>query len=179
LEERHIGPSLGEQSIYQGLISCLAGFLILFVFAVSMYKLPGFFAFIALVLNLLLTLFALSFMHATLTLPGIAGLVLSIGMAIDASILIYERIKEELTNGAALKTAIAQGFSGALAVILDANITHFIVSIVLYYLGTGPVQGFAVTMLVGIVATLLTGVVFLRAMFDFCTHVLGVQKMRF
>lgn len=177
IEERHIGPSLGEVAIMQGLYSCLIGLGLLFLFSIIFYKLAGLFAFIVLLYNLLLILFALSWFQAALTLPGIAGIVLSIGMAIDASILIYERIKELLVSGVPLKKAIDEGFSGALAVILDANITHFIVAVVLYYLGAGPIQGFAVTMIIGIIATLLTGILLLRAIFDFYTGVLGMQKL--
>lgn len=177
VEERHIGPSLGQAAISQGLISCLIGLGLLFLFSIIFYKLAGLFAFIVLLYNLLLILFALSWFQAALTLPGIAGIVLSIGMAIDASILIYERIKEVLDGGASLKKAIDEGFSGALAVILDANITHFIVAVVLYYLGAGPIQGFAVTMIIGIIATLLTGILLLRAIFEFYTSVLGMQKI--
>ncbi|MFI4919764.1 MAG: protein translocase subunit SecD [Legionellales bacterium] len=177
IEERHIGPSLGEAAISQGLTSCLIGLALLFLFSIIFYKLAGLFAFIVLLYNLLLILFALSYFQAALTLPGIAGIVLSIGMAIDASILIYERIKEMLASGASLKKAVDEGFSGALTVILDANITHFIVAVVLYYLGAGPIQGFAVTMIIGIIATLLTGILLLRAIFEFYTSVLGIQKL--
>lgn len=177
IEERHIGPSLGETAIHQGLISCLIGLGLLLLFSLFFYKTAGLFAFIVLLYNLLIILFALSWFQAALTLPGIAGIVLSIGMAIDASILIYERIKEELASGASLKKAIDGGFSGALTVILDANFTHFLVAIVLYYLGAGPIQGFAVTMIIGIVATLLTGILLLRAIFNFYTTTLGIQKL--
>lgn len=177
IEERHIGPSLGETAVHQGLISCLIGLGLLFLFSILFYKVAGLFAFIVLLYNLLLILFALSWFQAALTLPGIAGIVLSIGMAIDASILIYERIKEVLASGASLKKAIDEGFSGALVVILDANITHFLVAIVLYYLGAGPIQGFAVTMIIGIIATLLTGLLLLRAIFEFYTSTLGIQKL--
>ncbi len=177
VEERHIGPSLGEAAISQGLTSCLIGLALLFLFSIIFYKVAGLFAFIVLLYNLLLILFALSWFQAALTLPGIAGIVLSIGMAIDASILIYERIKEVLASGASLKKAVDEGFSGALTVILDANITHFIVAVVLYYLGAGPIQGFAVTMIIGIIATLLTGILLLRAIFEFYTSVLGIQKI--
>lgn len=177
IEERHIGPSLGEAAIHQGLISCIIGLALLFLFSIIFYKMAGLFAFIVLLYNMLLILFALSYFQAALTLPGIAGMVLSIGMAIDASILIYERIKEVLATGASLKKAVDEGFSGALAVILDANITHFLVAVVLYYLGAGPIQGFAVTMIIGIIATLLTGILLLRAIFDFYTSTLGIQKL--
>ena len=109
----------------------------------------------------------MSMAQATLTLPGIAGMVFTIGMAIDASILIYERIREELATGRSIKKAVNIGFSDAMAVILDANITTFIVGIVLYKFGTGPIQGFAVTMMLGIIATLITGLFFLKSLFNF------------
>lgn len=176
-EERHIGPSLGQESIHKGLVACAVGLGLLLVFSLLFYKLAGLFAFIVLLYNLLLTMFMLAWLGATLTLPGIAGMILTVGMAIDASILIYERIKEELATGAPLKRAIDAGFSGAMTVILDANVTHFIVAVVLYRLGAGPVQGFAVTMIVGIIATLLTGLLLLRSIFTFVTDVLEVKRI--
>ncbi len=124
-EERHIGPSLGKESIRKGLLSCLIGLGLLLLFSVIVYKVAGIFAFVVLLYNLLLILFGLASFHATLTLPGIAGMVLTIGMAIDASILIFERIKEELAQGVSMRKAVDVGFSGATAVILDANITTF------------------------------------------------------
>lgn len=123
-------------------------------------------------------MFGLSTLGAALTLPGIAGMVLVIGMAIDASILIYERIKEELAAGANMRNAVAEGFSGATSVILDANITTFIVAVVLYWLGTGPIQGFATTMMIGIVSTLITGLWLLRTLFNVSFDILGVSKIK-
>ena len=117
--------------------------------------------------NLLFILVALAWLHATLTLPGIAGMVLTVGMAIDASILIYEKIREELARGVPVRKAVDEGFSDAMAVILDSNITTFIVGVVLYYFGTGPIQGFAITMMIGIIATLMTGLLFLKSIFKF------------
>lgn len=177
-EERHIGPSLGQESIRQGLMACLIGLLLLCVFSVVMYKLPGLFAVLALLYNLLLILYALSLLHATLTLPGIAGMVLTIGMAIDASILIYEKIKEELAGGVTLARAVQIGFSDALEVILDSNITTFIVGIVLYKFGAGPIQGFALTMMVGIIATLITGLFFLRSIFSLLVYNMHVKQLK-
>lgn len=177
-EDRTIGPSLGSESIRGGLISCLIGLALLFLFSVIMYKVAGLFAFVVLLYNLLLILFALAWLGATLTLPGIAGMVLTIGMAIDSSILIYERIREELAQGSTLRAAVKAGFTGATVTILDANITHFLVAVVLYKLGAGAIQGFAVTMIVGIIATLLTGLVLLRAIFDFMLDVVGVTRIR-
>lgn len=178
-QERQIGPSLGYESIRKGIISCIVGLLLVMLFAVIYYGFAGFLAFLALGFNLLLILFGLSCLRATLTLPGIAGMVLTVGMAIDASILIYEHIKQELRKGVALKMAIAAGFSGAMTVILDANITTFIVGVVLYNTGSGPIQGFAVTMMLGILATLITGLFFLRSMFSFIVHNFNMQKLGF
>lgn len=177
-EERQIGPSLGQESIRQGLMSCLIGLGLLLIFSLFYYKLSGLFAFFALVYNLVLILLGVAWLKATLTLPGIAGMVLTVGMAIDASILIFERIKEELVQGVALKKAIDSGFSGAMKVILDANITTFIVGIVLYHFGTGPIQGFAVTMMLGIIATLITTLLFLRSLFKFMLNNFNIQRLR-
>ena len=177
--ERQIGPSLGAESIKQGLLACMVGLALLFVFSLVYYRAAGLFAFAALVYNLLLILIGMAWLKATLTLPGIAGMVLTIGMAIDASILIFEQIREALGTGMTLKKAIAMGFSDAMTVILDANITTFIVGIVLYKFGTGPIQGFAVTMMLGIISTLITGLFFLRALFNFVVDTFNVQKLKF
>lgn len=177
-EERQVAPTLGTEMIRKGIISCLIGLALLFVFSISFYSLSGLLAFITLLYNLLLILLAMSFLKATLTLPGIAGLVLTIGMAIDASILIYEEIKESLAAGNTIKKAVQNGFSDALVVILDANITTFIVGVVLYYFGTGPIKGFAVTMMLGIISTLITGLFFLRSMFTFILNTFNIQKLR-
>lgn len=179
IEERHIGPSLGQESIYKGLLSCGIGLILLFLFSIVFYKTAGIFAFIVLLYNLLFILFGLIWLNGTLTLPGIAGMVLTIGMAIDSSILIYERIKEELLSGSSLRTSINEGFSGATSVILDANITTFIVGLVLYYLGSPAIQGFALTMMIGIIATLVTGLLMLRWIFNFVLEGLHVQKIKF
>lgn len=177
-EERQVGPTLGAQAIRQGIIACLVSLILLLLFSVFFYKVAGLFAFIALLYNLVLILMAMSWLNATLTLPGIAGLVLTVGMAIDASILIYERIKEELRRGVALNKAVQDGFSDAMRVILDANITTFIVGAVLYKFGTGPIQGFAVTIMLGIIATLITGLFFLKSLFNFVLNNFHIQKLR-
>jgi preprotein translocase subunit SecD len=178
IEERTIGPSLGQESIRKGLTSCIIGLSLLFAFSVIVYKVAGIFAFIVLLYNLLLILFGLALIpDATLTLPGIAGMVLTVGMAIDSSILIYERIKEELNGGVPLAKAVDAGFSGALSVILDANITTFIVGAVLYYLGSPAIQGFALTMMIGIISTLITGLILLKLIFNIALS-MGVQKIR-
>ncbi len=177
-EERQIGPALGADSRSKGLMSCLVGLGLLFIFSIFYYSLSGFFAFLALIYNLILILVGLAWLGATLTLPGIGGMVLTVGMAIDASILIFERIKEELKTGITIRKAVQVGFSDAMVVILDANITTFIIGIVLYRFGTGPIQGFAVTMMFGIIATLITGLFFLRSLFKFMLDNFDIQKLR-
>lgn len=165
-EERHMGPGLGSDSIKHGFIACLVGIALLFVFSVLYYKLCGLFAFVTLLYNLMLLLFILSRMHASLTLPGIAGLALTLGMAIDSSILIFERTKEYLAEGLPVAQAIRQGFSNTMPIVLDANITTFISGVILFYLGTGPIKGFAVTLMVGIVTTLISGLLVMRSIFE-------------
>jgi len=177
-QERQIGPSLGAESIQRGLYSCAAGLALLLLFSVLFYKVAGALAFLALLFNLVLVLIGMAFLQATLTLPGIAGMILTVGMAIDASILIFEHIRERLRIGVPFRKAIDEGFSGTLRVILDANITTFIVGVVLYHFGTGPIQGFAVTMMLGIVATLIAGLFFLRALFSFIANVFAVQQIK-
>ncbi|HJZ24544.1 MAG TPA: protein translocase subunit SecD [Candidatus Babeliales bacterium] len=177
-EERRIGPTLGAESINAGLMACLLGLLFLFVFSIIFYKVGGVLAFIALLYNILLLLFLLSRIKATLTLPGIAGIILTVGMAIDSSILIFEKMKDELAAGASFAQALKLGFSGSLAVILDANITTFIVAVVLFKFGTGPIQGFAVTMMLGIITTLISGLFFLRSLFGFILNVLGFYRIK-
>lgn len=177
VEERTIRPSLGQESIHKGLMSCAIGLALLFIFSVLVYKMAGVFAFVVLLYNLLLILFGLALIHGTLTLPGIAGMVLTVGMAIDSSILIYERIKEELAMGSSLRKAVDQGFSGATAVILDANITTFIIGAVLYYFGSPAIQGFALALMIGIISTLITGLVLLRWIFNFVLDIVGAKKI--
>ena len=177
-EERTIGPSLGQESIHQGYMSCAIGLAFLLVFSFFYYSVSGIFAFLALLYNLTLILLGLWWLQLPLTLPGIGGMVLTVGMAIDVSILIFEQIKEELAKGEKLRTAINAGFADAMKVILDANITTFIVGVVLYKFGVGPIQGFATTMMLGIVATLLTGLFFLRSLFKFVLDVFKIQKLR-
>lgn len=180
IEERQIGPSLGQESIEKGLISCIIGLGLLFLFSIAIYKLAGLFALIVLLYNLLFILFGLAYLpDATLTLPGIAGMVLTLGMAIDSSILIYEKIKEDLSSGIQLAQAVNNGFSGATTVILDANITTFLVGAVLYYFGSPAIQGFALTMMIGIISTLLTGLILLKTIFNFFIYILNFKKISF
>jgi preprotein translocase subunit SecD len=165
--ETRVGASLGFDSIKKGVMSCLIGLALLFLFGLLYYKLAGLFAFFALLFNLLLVMFFLSWFKFALTLPGIAGMVLTIGMAVDAAILIYERIREELATGTTLRKAVQDGFGGATAVILDANITTFLTAIVLFKFGGPAIRGFAVTLMAGIVATVIASVLFLKSIFLF------------
>lgn len=176
-EERRIGPSLGAESINQGIISCAIGMLLLFVFSVFVYKAAGFLAFLVLIYNLLLIIFFLYWINATLTLPGIAGMVLTVGMAIDCSILVFERIREALKEGVSYREAVDIGFSDAMGIILDSNITTFLIGIVLYYFGTGLIQGFAITLMLGIISTLITGLLLLKTLFKLLLDGFNLQRI--
>jgi len=162
-EERTIGPSLGQQNINQGVESVIIGFVFVLVFMGLYYKLFGMIANVALAVNLVLIVALLSMLQATLTLPGIAGIVLTVGMSVDANVLIFERIREELRAGNTPQASIHAGYEKAFSTIADANITTLIAGIVLYALGTGPVQGFAVTLSLGIATSMLTAIMGTRA----------------
>ena len=166
VEERTIGPSLGADNIEAGLNSVIIGFVLVLIFMVIYYKVFGLVANLALTLNLVLIVAVLSMLQATLTLPGIAGIVLTVGMAVDANVLIYERIKEELTNGLTPQAAIASGYDKAFSTIADANITTLIAAIVLYGMGTGPIKGFAITLAIGIVSSMFTAIMGTRAVIN-------------
>jgi len=167
VEERTVGPSLGAASIRAGTISVVIGFLLVVVFMVLYYRTAGLVANLALFLNIVFIFGILAAFGATLTLPGIAGIVLTIGMAVDANVLIFERVREELDSGKTLKAAIDGGYAQALSAIADANITTFFVGIILYSFGVGPIQGFAVTLMAGILASLFTAIVVTRIIFDY------------
>ncbi len=169
IEERTIGPSLGSDSIRTGLRAGIIGFLIVIAFMIFYYGAAGLIADLALVLNLVLILGVLAGFHATLTLPGMAGLILTIGMAIDANVLIFERIREELRAGKTVRVAIDNGYTRAFRTILDANITTLIAALVLYYFGTGPIRGFALTLSIGILASMFTAIVVTRVIFELIT----------
>ena len=162
IEERTVGPDLGQESINKGVISLLIGFVLVIIYIGLNYKLFGLFANVSLLLNLILLLAILSFLEATLTLPGIAGIILTVGMAVDANILIYERIKEELKLENNLLIAFDNGYKRVLTTLLDANITTLIAAFVLYFIGSGPIKGFAITLAIGIVSSLFTTFVFGR-----------------
>ena len=166
LEERTVGPSLGQDSIEEGLRAGLIGALLVVLTMLVVYKLTGINAIVALSLNVLFVFGALAYFGATLTLPGIAGIVLTIGMAVDANVLVFERIREELRSGRTVRSAVDAGFSKALSSILDANITTLIAALFLFQFGTGPIRGFAVTLSVGIMASLFTAIFVSRFLFD-------------
>ncbi|HWP84808.1 MAG TPA: protein translocase subunit SecD [Terriglobia bacterium] len=167
LEERTVGPSLGADSIRAGLVASVAGLSAAIAFLVIYYKGAGINAVIALALNLLLLLAGMAYISATLTLPGIAGIALTIGMAVDANVLVFERIREELRAGKTAVSAVQTGFSKAIVTIVDSNATTIIAAFFLFLFGTGPVKGFAVTLTIGLLANLFTAVFVSRWMFDF------------
>lgn len=165
-----IGPTLGADSIEKGVWSSIIGLILVFIMVAIYYRLSGIIADLALIMNAILVLAAMAYFNATLTLPGIAGLILSIGMAVDANVLIFERIREELRNGKSLLAAIDMGYNRAAVTILDANITTLIAGFVLFEFGTGPVEGFAVTLCIGVITSVITALPFTRAIFDFLTE---------
>lgn len=167
LEQRVVGPSLGQDSISQGFNSAWIGYFIVALFMIFYYKTAGSFADMGVILTVLLTMGVLAAFQATLTLPGIAGVVLSMGMAVDANVLIYERIREELKTGKTYKAAVDAGFKISLSAIIDSNIVILLTGIILYQFGSGPVQGFALTLMIGIVTSLFSQLVLVRVVFDF------------
>ncbi len=166
LEERTVGPSLGADSIRRGLLSTLTAALAVVIFMLIYYRLSGLIADAALTLNLVILMAAMAGFHATLTLPGIAGVVLTIGMAVDTNILIFERIREELRAGKTVRAAIDAGFARAFRTVIDTHVTVLVSAAILYQFGTGPVKGFAVSLAIGILASLFTAVFFTRLVFD-------------
>ena len=167
IEERTVGPSLGQANIDQGFQSVIIGFALVLVFMAIYYRVFGLFANVALALNLVMIVAVLSLLQATLTLPGVAGIVLTVGMAVDANVLIFERIREELRNGSTPQASIHTGYQRALSTIVDANLTTLIAAIVLFNFGTGPIKGFAVTLSIGILTSMFTAIVLTRALVNF------------
>ncbi len=163
IEERTIGPSLGKENVETGVKSVQLGLALVLIFMLVYYRVFGLAANIALTVNLVLLIAIMSIFGATLTLPGIAGIVLTVGMAVDANVLIFSRIREELKNGIPPQTAIKAGFDRAFTTILDANVTTFIVAIILYAIGSGPIKGFAITLAIGIVTSMFTAIVVTRS----------------
>jgi len=164
VEERTVGPSLGQDNIDRGFNSVLIGFVLVLIFMAVYYKTSGLFADIALATNLIFIVAILSLLQATLTLPGIAGIVLTVGMAVDANVLIFERIKEELKNGNSPQASIHAGYEKAFSTIADANVTTLIAAIILFGFGTGPIKGFAITLSIGILTSMFTAIVGTRAL---------------
>lgn len=163
-EERTIGPSLGADNIAKGIDASLWGMLFVSLFIIVIYRFFGVIATVALAFNMVMLVALMSILGATLTLPGIAGIVLTMGMAVDANVLIFSRIREELANGMSVQRAIHEGFNRAFTAILDANLTSLLVGGILYAMGTGPVKGFAVTMSLGIITSMFTAIMVTRAM---------------
>lgn len=164
VEERTIGPSLGQENIDKGLFSTQIGYLLVFAFMIIFYRLFGLMANIALAFNVVIIMAIMSIIGSSLTLPGIAGIVLTIGMAVDANVLIFERIREELANGVRPKSAISAGFDRAFSSVFDANITTLLVAFILFAIGTGPIKGFAITLAIGIISSLFTALLVTRAL---------------
>lgn len=177
IEERTVGPSLGQDSIDKGQWSAIGGLLIVIVFMVIYYRMAGVIADLALVLNIVFLLAVLAAFHFTLTLPGVAGIILTIGMAVDANVLIFERIREELRTGKTIRTSIDSGYARAFRTILDANVTTLLTALVLYQFGTGPIRGFAVTLAIGIIASMFTAIVVTRLIFDYITSKWNIKQL--
>ena len=177
IEERTVGPSLGADSIHAGTSSAFIGFALVVLFMIFYYRGSGIIADIALMLNVLFLMAVLAGFGFTLTLPGIAGIILTIGMAVDANVLIYERVREELRAGKTVWNALKNGYDRAFITILDANVTTLIAGVVLYQFGTGPIRGFALTLMIGIVSSMFTALVVSRAIFDWITHTWTIKKL--
>jgi preprotein translocase subunit SecD len=177
IEERTVGPTLGRDSIVSGTYAAIGGFIIVMLFMMVYYRASGLLACGALILNLVIVLAALAYLHASLTLPGIAGLILTIGMAIDANVLIFERIREELAKAKTVRSAIEAGYDRAFKTILDANVTTLITAAVLWQFGTGPIKGFATTLFIGIGASMFTALVCTRVVYDLITSRRQLRKL--
>ena len=177
IEERIVGPSLGADSIRRGTLSVIIGLVIVMIFMLIYYKLSGLIADFALVWNIILVLAILALLQATLTLPGIAALILTMGMSIDANVIIFERIREELRKGKTARAAIDAGYNRALTTIIDANVTTVIAALVLYQFGTGPIRGFATVLFWGIAISMFTAIFVTRTIFIAITNRRNLQKL--
>ena len=176
LEERTVGPSLGNDSIRQGILATIIGSLLVILFMIVYYRLSGAIADLALIINIVLVFGVLVLFKATLTLPGIAGLLLTVGVAVDANILIFERIREELRTGKTIRLALDTGYNRAFITIIDTHITGIVSAIFLIIFGTGPIKGFAVTTIIGLLASLFTAVFVTRVIFDYFTWNFNIKK---
>jgi preprotein translocase subunit SecD len=177
VEERTVGPSLGQENIDKGFMSVVIGFIVVLIFMAVYYRAFGLVADMALTLNLVLMLAVLSLLQATLTLPGIAGIVLTVGMAVDANVLIFERIREEIRLGNTPQASIYAGYEKAFGTIADANITTLIAAVILFAFGTGPIQGFAITLSIGIVTSMFTAIFGTRAVINLVYGRRSVKKL--
>lgn len=177
LENRTIGPSLGRDSIEKGVKAAIVGLIIVLLFMAFYYRFSGVLADTALLLNMVLIMAVLSAFKATLTLPGIAGIILTIGMSVDANVLIFERVREELRLGKSIRAAVDAGFGRAFLTILDANVTTLIAAVVLFQFGTGPIKGFAVTLSIGIAASMFTAIVFCKTVYDLTLERVKVHSL--
>ncbi len=177
VEERTIGPSLGADNIELGVKSVTVGMVLVLLFMLVIYRAFGLFANVALAMNLVLLVAFMSLMSATLTLPGIAGIVLTVGMAVDANVLIFSRIREELASGSSIQGAISGGYDRAFVSILDANVTTLIVALILFLIGSGPVQGFAVTLSIGIVTSMFTAILLTRSLVNLTIGGRKIEKL--
>jgi preprotein translocase subunit SecD len=177
LEQRTVGPSLGHDSIDKGILSTIIGMLLVFVFIVIYYRWSGVVACLALLLNLVLLLGAMALFDATLTLPGIAGIVLTVGMAVDANVLIFERTREELRTGKTPRAAVDAGYTKAFLTIFDSNVTTLIAAVFLFQFGSGPVKGFAVTLTIGLIVSMFTAIFVTRIIFDYFTWTRKIEKL--
>jgi preprotein translocase subunit SecD len=177
IEERTVGPSLGHDSIRDGTRAVVVGTILVVLFMLIYYQASGFLSVTALVLNIYLLLALLAGFGATLTLPGIAGIALTVGMAVDANVLILERIREELRSGKTVRSAINTGYDRAFRTILDANVTTLISAVFLFQFGTGPIRGFAVTLSLGLIVNMFTAVLFTRLIYDMITQRKTLKKL--
>ena len=177
IEERIVGPSLGADSVRQGTSSILIGLVLVILFIILYYRMSGFIASFSLIWTLILLLGILASLQATLTLPGIAGLILTVGMSIDANVIIFERIREELRKGKTVRSAIDAGYQRAITTIVDANLTTGIAAGILYQYGTGPIKGFATVLFWGIVVSMFTAIIVTRFLFDFTTSRKNLEKL--
>lgn len=177
LEERTVGPSLGGDSIKQGIMATLIGSLLVILFMVVYYRISGGIADLALIINIFLVLGVLAAFKGTLTLPGIAGLLLTVGVAVDANILIFERIREELRTGKTVRLAIDTGYNRSFITIIDTHIAGIVSALFLYFFGTGPIKGFAVTTIIGLLASLFTAIFVTRLIFDYITGNFSIKKL--
>ncbi len=178
LQTSLIGPTLGLEAYERSIKAGAIALLIIMIFMIIIYKIPGFIASIGLIIYTLITIFTMSSLGVKLTLPGIAGLILSIGMAVDANVIIFERIKEEIKAGKSIRTAVDAGFKRALTSVMDSNITTFIAGVVLYYFGIGPIKGFGVTLIIGIVASMITAVIISKYLLKLMVSITGNKNTK-